>query len=121
MKYEHNFYITKDKLLDIEFLFIDLGAEIGWRGYVLSEINYKQFSAKRSDVYTDTHLYIEENQHRYIDADKDYPYICWTKPIFDLKTMHELAAMWAEITSYYIRHGGDFASIQKKLKGEGVI
>lgn len=121
MKYEHNFYITKDKLLDIEFLFLDLGGSIGWRGYVLSDINYKQFSQNRSDKYTDTHLYIDENQHRYIDANKDYPYICWTKKIEDLDTMHELAIMWSEITAYYIRYGGTFESIQKKLEKDGVI
>lgn len=121
MKYEHNYYKTSDSLLDIEFLFLDLGPPIGWRGYVLSSIDYKQFSTDRSDIYTDTHLYIDENMHRYIDANKDYPYICWTKPIHDLETMHELAVMWSEITAYYIRHGGNFASIQKLLKERGVI
>lgn len=120
MKYEHNFYKTSDGLLDIEFLFLDLGAELGWRGYVLSQINYKQLSQGRSDIYTDTHLYIDESR-RYIDADKDYPYICWTKPVHNLDTMHELAVMWSEITAYYIRHGGKFEDIQKKLEAKGVI
>lgn len=120
MKYEHNFYRTSDCLLDIEFLFLDLGHEIGWRGYVLSNINYKLFSAQRSDAHTDTHLYIDESR-RYIDENKDSPYICWTKPIHDLETMHELAQMWSEITAYYIRYGGDFPDIQRKLVNEGVI
>ena len=52
MKYERAFYLTKDKLLDIEFMFIDLGPTVGWRGYVLSEIDYKKFSKTRSDEYT---------------------------------------------------------------------
>lgn len=121
MKYEHNFYITKDKLLDIEFLFLDLGPDIGWRGYVLNEIDYKKFSADRSDIYTDTHLYIDENKHRYIDKNKDYPYICWTKTIHDLKAMRELAVMWSEITAHYIRYGGKFEDIEKKLEEAGVI
>ncbi len=121
MKYEHNFYITKDKLLDIEFLFIDLGENIGWRGYVLTDINYKQFSQERSDIYTDTHLYIDENKHRYIDENKDYPYICWTKPIHDLNTMRQLAVMWSEITAYYIRYGGTFEDIESKLEEDGVL
>ena len=121
MRYEHIFYKTKDNLLDIEFLFLDLGPERGWRGYVLNEINYKKFSQSRSDNYIDTHLYLDNNTNRYIDENKDYPYICWTKPIHDLETMHELAAMWAEITAYYIRYGGDFLTIQKKLEREGVI
>ena len=121
MKYEHNFYKTSDGLLDIEFLFLDLGQKLGWRGYVLSNINYKQLSANRSDIYTDTHLYIDENQHRYIDANKDYPYICWTEPIYDLDTMHKLAVWWSEITAYYIRYGGRFEDIQAKLMNRGVI
>ena len=120
MKYEHNYYKTSDGLLDIEFLFLDLGSNIGWRAYVLSNINYKQFSRERSDVYTDTHLYIDESR-RYIDVDKDYPYICWTNPIFKLDTMHELAQMWSEITAYYIRYGGRFEDIQHILSEGGVI
>ena len=121
MRYEHNFYTTKDKLLDIEFLFLDLGEDIGWRGYVLSTINYKQFSPERSDIYTDTHLFIDENKHRYIDINKDYPYICWTKPIHSLDTMRDLAVMWSEITAYYIRYGGKFNEIQRQLEEAGII
>lgn len=121
MKYEHNFYKTSDGLLDIEFLFLDLGQELGWRGYVLNNINYKQFSNERSDLYTDTHLYIDENRHRYIDKDKDYPYICWTDTIYDIETMHKLAVRWSEITAYYIRNGGTFPEIQKLLLERGVV
>lgn len=120
MKYEHNFYCTRDKLLDIEFLFLDIGQKIGWRAYVLTDINYKQFSPDRSSSYTDTHLYIDETR-RYIEEHKDYPYICWTKPIYNLDTMHELAKIWSEITAYYIRFGGKFEDIQHKLSAEGVI
>lgn len=121
MKYEHNYYKTSDGLLDIEFLFLNLGADIGWRAYVLSNINYKIFSKTRSDNYKDTHLYIETNKHRYIDKRKDYPYICWTKKIFDLENMHKLARKWSEITSYYIRFGGNFPEIEKTLEKRGVI
>ena len=121
MKYERAFYLTKDKQLDIEFMFIDLGPIVGWRGYVLSDINYKMFSKYRSDEYTDTHLFLDVNMNRYIDPNKDYPYICWTKPIHDLGTMKELAAMWAEITAYYIKYGGSFTNIQKILEDKGVI
>ncbi len=121
MKYEHNFYKTADGLLDIEFLFLDLGGNLGWRGYVLSEIDYKQFSNDRSDIYTDTHLYLDENQHRYIDENKDYPYICWTESIEDIETMRKLAARWSEITAYYIRNGGKFPEIQDLLLKRGVI
>lgn len=121
MKYEHNFYRTKDGSLDIEFLFLDLGKELGWRGYVLSDINYKAVSSSRSDNYTDTHLYLDNGTNRYIDAEKDYPYICWTQTIHNLDTMHRLAEIFSEITAYYIKHGGSFESIQKKLEKEGII
>ena len=120
MRYEHNFYCTKDRLLDIEFLFLNLGMKIGWRAYVLSDINYKQFSPERSNAYTDVHLSIDISR-RYIDINRDYPYICWTKPIHSLDTMHELAQMWSEITAYYIRYGGRFEEIQRVLSNEGVI
>lgn len=121
MKYEHNFYKTSDGLLDIEFLFLDLGNKLGWRGYVLNAIDYKQFDPTRSDIYTDTHLYIDENKNRYIDNNKDYPYICWTKIIHNLDAMRDLAVMWSEITAYYIRYGGSFESIQNLLEERGVI
>ncbi len=121
MKYEHNYYKTSDNLLDIEFLFLDLGHPIGWRAYVLSDINYKLFSKNRSDKYIDTHLYIDTNKHRYIDPNKDYPYICWTKPFYELDGLKNLAAIWSEITAYYIRFGGDFRDIQKALTERGVI
>lgn len=120
MKYENNFYITSDRLLDIEFLFLDCGEKLGWRAYVLTDINYKMISSERSDLYTDTHLYIDKSR-RYIDGEKDYPYICWTEPIYDLETIRKLAQIWSEITAYYIKFGGLFPEIQKKLSDAGVI
>lgn len=95
MQYEHIFYRTRDGSLDIEFLFLDLGEELGWRGYVLNDIDYKTVCASRSDNYMDTHLFLNNGTNRYIDAEKDYPYICWTKVIHDLETMHTLARMWS--------------------------
>ena len=113
MNYEHIFYTTSDGLLDVEFFFLDLGEELGWRAYVLSDINYKRFSSTRSDAYEDTHLFIESDRNRYINPNRDYPYVCWTTVIRDLDTMKTVASTWAEITSYYISHGGTFESIQK--------
>ena len=121
MKYEHNFYRTRDGSLDIEFLFLDLGNELGWRGYVLNDIDYKAVSQTRSDNYTDTHLYLDSGTNRYVDPDKDYPYICWTKKITSLETMHTLAEMWSEITAYYIKHGGSFEIIERQLRKEGIL
>lgn len=46
MRYEHVYYRTKDKSLDIEFLMLDLGKPLGWRAYVMSDIDYKRVSAQ---------------------------------------------------------------------------
>lgn len=61
MLFENNYYRTSDYLLDIEFLFVDLGTSTGWRIYILSDIDYKQFSASRSDSITTIHRLTESN------------------------------------------------------------
>ena len=53
MNYKHIFYLTSDKLLDIEFLFLDLGAEKGWRAYVLSDMPfYKKLGFRKDKHFT---------------------------------------------------------------------
>ena len=121
MRYEHAYYRTKDKSLDIEFLMLDLGKPLGWRAYVMSDIDYKRVSAQRSDDYRDTHLYLDNGTHRYIDKTKDWPYVCRVDPIYDLDVMRHVAGAWCEITAYYIKHGGSFKDIQVKLLEEGVL
>ena len=134
MQYENIFYKTSDHLLDIEFLFVDLGEEKGWRAYILTNINYKMFSKSRSDEYNDVHRLCEEDKH--IEAliwrfmfmtrskdcsDFDISYICWTKVISSLENMKKVAAMWSEITAFYIRNGGSFQDIQPILNKLGII
>lgn len=107
--------------MDIEFFMLDLGWPLGWRAYVLTDIDYKRFSAQRSDHYEYTHLYLENGTHRYIDKTRDWPYVCRQEPIYDLEVMRRVAGAWAEITAYYIKHGGSFKDIQIKLQQEGVF
>lgn len=134
MLYENVFYRTSDGLLDIEFLFVDLGGTIGWRAYILTDINYKMFSWHRSDSCTIIHRLTERDNtmitkvYNYIRSTREYTgkdrpvrYICWSKPIYDLSDMREVAKTWSEITAYYIRRGGSFGSIQPMLKARGVI
>ena len=121
MKYEHIYYLTKDKSLDIEFLFLDLGPSIGWRAYILSDINYKRVSRLRSDSGGTVHRLKEIAGHRYVNSNRDYYYICWTKPIYSLESIRKLAQMWSEITAYYIKYGGTFDTIQPLLKARGII
>lgn len=134
MQYENNFYRTFDGLLDVEFLFVDLGASSGWRAYILTDINYKMFSATRSTDCSTIHRLTEGNSdmkqkiNNFIQMTRQTDrtnqiiyYICWSKAIHDLSDMREVAKTWSEITAYYIQNGGSFGSIQPKLKRRGVI
>ena len=134
MLYENIYYRTSDRLLDIEFLFVDLGEEIGWRIYILSDIDYKQCSASRSDSITTIHRLTEynsdilkkinafqRNKGRTVSDSTHIRYICWKYKIASLDQAHEIAKTWCEITAYYIKHGGSFETIQPKLKKKGII
>ena len=134
MQYENNFYRTSDGLLDIEFLFVDLGAASGWRAYILTDINYKMFSKMRSDGCSVVHRLTESNAdmkrkvfnfmrstREMNGSEPSLRYICWSTAIHDLDTMREVAKTWSEITAYYIRNGGSFGEIQPILKQRGVI
>ena len=121
MRYEHAYYLTKDRSLEVEFLLLHLGPARGWRAYILSDINYKRVSPTRSTAIYDIHRLTETRGERYIDAARPYPYVCWNQTIHDLDTMKNVCAVWSEITAYYIRHGGSFSSIQRKLSAQGVI
>lgn len=134
MQYENIFYRTSDGLLDVEFLFVDLGGTTRWRAYILTDINYQMFSGSRSTTCTTIHRLTESDNdmkrkiNNFIqmtrqtdNADRTIYYICWSNPIHDLSDMREVAQTWSEITAYYIRNGGSFDSIQPKLKRRGVI
>lgn len=134
MFYENNFYRTSDGSLDVEFLFVNLGRPIGWRAYILTDINYKIFSRLRSDNCTIVHRLTENNNemirkiNNFVQMSRqtnsylnNIRYICWSKAIYDLSDMREVAKTWSEITAYYIRNGGSFGSIQPVLKQRGVI
>lgn len=134
MQYENNFYRTSDGLLDVEFLFVDLGEASGWRAYILTDINYKMFSRFRSTDCSIIHRLTESNSdmkrkiNNFIqmtrqtsDINRTIHYICWSNAIHNLSDMREVAKTWSEITAYYIRNGGSFGSIQPILKQRGII
>ena len=132
--YENNTYRTSDGLLDIEFLFVNMGASTGWRAYILTDINYKRFSSSRSDDpsvvhrLTETDSEMKRKINNFIRMSRGtnetmstIRYICWSTAIHDLDDMYKLAQTWSEITAYYIRNGGNFQTIQPILKSRGVI
>ena len=132
MRYEYNTYRTSDKLLDIRFLFVETSPS-NWRAYILTDLNYKQFSTLRSDSITDIHRLTEHDETlkskvQAFIRNNNVPYnktiihyICWSTTITSLENMREIARTWSEITSQYIRYGGSFQSIQPKLKSKGII
>lgn len=121
MKYEHIFYHTQYDNLDIEFLLLEISKTEGWRAYILSDINYKRFSNTRSTDWHFTHLFYEADDKRYISKEKSYPFVCWDKPILDPQTLKTVAAVWSELTAYYIRNGGTFQENQKKLAALDIL
>ena len=129
MKYEHNFYRTSDRELDIEFFFLDLGEELGWRAYVISDIDYNKCSQNRSAACSKTHRFCESDETmrnmvwRFLNRNETSPlyYVCWTEKLKSLPDAREVAKAWCEITSYYIKRGGDFAKIQQTLSKRGII
>ncbi|MBQ3194706.1 MAG: hypothetical protein IJO21_07490 [Oscillospiraceae bacterium] len=121
MKYEHIFYRTEYDNLEIEFLLLEISKTEGWRAYILSDIDYKRVSKARSTDWHFTHLFYEADDKRYISKDKSYPFVCWTEPIRDLKTLKTVAAIWSELTAYYIRNGSTFAENQKKLAALDIL
>lgn len=121
MKYEHVFYTTKYDNLRIEFLFLYISQEVGWRAYILNDINYKRCTVLRSTDWRFTHRFFEADDQRYIDKNRSYPFVCWTSVVQDLEIMKNVAAVWAELTAYYIRNGGTFAENQPRLAKQGII
>lgn len=121
MRYEHVFYTTKYDNLQIEFLFLHISPKLGWRAYILTDIDYKRFSASRSTDWHFTHRFFEADDQRYIDRRRSYPFVCWTSVVRDLKSIKNVAAVWAELTAYYIRNGGTFAENQPRLAKQGII
>ena len=132
MRYEFNMYRTSDRFLDISFLFVEI-SQSNWRAYILTDIDYKKVSRKRSDSISIVHRltengesmktkifnFIRENNISY--NKEEIHYICWTTTVKSLEGIRELARNWSEITSYYIQHGGSFDTIQPKLKSKGII
>ena len=129
MLYENNFYITHDISQDIEFLFVDLGSDIGWRAYILSHIDYKGRDTSCTTIHrlTDSDEHRRRLVHNFMNNTRitgttsPLHYICWSKAVHSLDDIREVAKTWSEITAYYIKHGGSFPTIQRTLKKRGVI
>ena len=141
MEYENNFYRTAGNHLTVEFLFVRISEEVGWRAYILSVIDYSQYAPNRNTGGHQTHRLVEGDSEmkrkiktfmrvnppfascpRRVDPENGVlNYICWTGRVQSLESIKLLASTWSEITAYYIRFGGTFEVIQPVLKRLGII
>ena len=100
------FYQTSDDAMLMEFYFVDYGENIGWRVYIISDIDYMG----RDESAHGTH-------RNHFDGEF-YKCICWQYRIDTLDDAMAIASLWADVTSIYIRLGRSglgFDEIVKRL------
>lgn len=103
MNYKRLIYKTLDGSMNIEFVFMDCGERIGWRVYIISDIEYGEQDASGPAT------------HRNHFPGDTYKCICWTRKINTLDEAKTIAALWSDVTSCYIKNGGSFDSIASSL------
>jgi hypothetical protein len=104
MDYERMYYRSSDGSLILDFVFMYCGPEIGWRAYIITEINYGRFAD------TSGHA-----SHRNRFEGDTYPCICWSDRVDTLSEMKAIAALWSDVTAIYMETGETFDSIAKSL------
>lgn len=103
MVYERRDYRTSDGSMDIDFFILYCNEEIGWRIYIISDINYK--GRNESGHAT----------HRSHYDDDTYQCVCWLGKLSTLEEAKAVAALWGDCTAGYIKGGGSFDAIAKRL------
>jgi hypothetical protein len=96
VNYQRLSYVTYDRSLEVDFVFWDCGAALGWRVYIITPINYGIRN-------TSGHA-----THRLHYRGDTYPCICWAGRIATLEQAKAVASLWTDATALYIRHGGSF-------------
>ncbi len=103
MVYERLDYRTSDGSLVIDFFILYCDEQIGWRIYIISNINYKRRDT--SHIIT----------HRNHCVGETYDYICWTGKLSTLDKAKAVAALWGDCTAEYIKSNKSFDAIASKL------
>ena len=103
MDYMRIGYTTGDRSLTMDFVFMDCGSSIGWRIYIINNVDYKG----RNTSFHAT--------HRLQAAGETYMYICWAGKITTLQQAKAVASLWSDATALYIRNGGSFDEIVRRL------
>ena len=86
-----------------DFVFMDCGAAIGWRVYIINKIDY---TGRNASPYA---------AHQLHTPGETYPYICWAGRISTLEQAKVVAATWADANMLSIRTGESFDEIVKRL------
>ncbi len=86
-------YQTCIPSLIMDFVFMKVGGNDGWRIYIISDINYK---GRQTDGHSTHRLHF--------DGDT-YMCICWRGKIKTLREAKAIAALWADTTAIYIASG----------------
>lgn len=103
MVYERLDYRTSDGSLVIDFFILYCDDEIGWRIYIISDIDYKRQN-------TNGHA----THRNHFDGDT-YKSICWQGRLNTIEEAKAVAALWGDCTAKYIKGGGSFDSIAARL------
>ncbi len=98
-------YRDRDDYMTFEFVFINATDSIddNWIVYIITDIDYGDYPA-------DGH-----STHRLYDNRDTYNYICWDETIASFEDAKAITAMWADVTSRYIRGYGAFDDIASEL------
>ena len=99
-------YRDIDDCMTFDFVFFDLGLRTeSWRIYIIKNIDYGN---RPSDG---------PSTPRLKDEDETYEYICWDGELMSLEDAKQVAAVWADCTSRYIRGLRSFDSYVSRLTG----
>ena len=103
MVYERLDYRTSDGSLVIDFFFVYDSDARGWRIYIISGLDYKGRDASGQATH-----------RNHFDGDT-YQSVCWRGRLSTLEEAKAVAALWADCTAQYIKGGGSFDAIAKRL------
>jgi hypothetical protein len=106
MDHQRTYYRTSDGSMTLDFVFWNCGPEIGWRAYIIGDIDYGNRNASAHAT------------HRNHFANDTYECICWSGKVDTFEEMKAIAALWSDATALYVKDGGNFNAIAKRLSNE---
>lgn len=103
MDYKRIYYITTYAKMKMDFVFMDCGEEIGWRVYIINDINY---NGKDAGCHA---------THRNHFQGDTYHCVCWSDRINTFEEAKSIASLWADATDLYTRFPDSFDFIAESI------